>query len=164
MAIEHRLMHGETLAYMLHALPYSMKKAPPVRKFVPAGPVTSRQDERSECKPDRAQRSRVDVPAGIATLGMDRNSESFGWDNEFDAHEVHVPSFAIDVHKVTNAQYLEFIHAGGYEERSYWDASSWEWITAVGIRHPKFWKPDNGAWLCRTMFADVEFQSSWPSM
>lgn len=149
MAIEHRLMHVETLAYSLHGLPYSMKKTPAGREFAPSKPVTP-------------QPSRIDVPAGIATLGMDRNLESFGWDNEFDAHEVQVPSFTIDVHKVTNGEYLEFIRAGGYVEQSFWSASSWDWITANGIRHPKFWKADNGGWLCRTMFADVVFQPSWP--
>ena len=44
----------------------------------------------------------------------------FGWDNEFEAHTVDVPAFAIDQYKVTNRQYLEFIAAGGYETRAFW--------------------------------------------
>jgi len=146
-AVEHRLMHAETLAYMVHGLPHSMKRAPAGHPIAFSKPILPRQ---------------VTVAAGTATLGLDRNSASFGWDNEFDLHEVHVPEFAVDVYKVTNGQYLEFVRAGGYDERSFWSGPSWDWIRASGIRHPKFWKSVNGAWLCRAMFADVEFQPSWP--
>jgi len=146
-AIEHRLMHAETLAYLLHGLPYSMKQSTVSPRPSETEPVSPRQ---------------VRMPDGTATLGLERSGDSFGWDNEFDAHTVHVPAFEIDVYKVTNDQYLEFVRVGGYEERSFWTASSWDWITASGIRHPKFWKPVDGGWQCRTMFGDVAFQPSWP--
>ena len=149
-AIEHRLMHAETLAYLLHGLPHSMKKHPAVEKAFITPPVLPRQ---------------VTIPEGIATLGLDRTSGEFGWDNEFEMHQVHVPAFAIDAYKVTNGQFLEFVRAGGYSERAFWSTPSWEWITASGVQHPRFWKPDgeDGAgWRCRTMFADVEFQSACP--
>jgi ergothioneine biosynthesis protein EgtB len=146
-AIEHRLMHAETLAYLLHGLPYSMKKSQPVVEAPATPPVTPRE---------------VTVSGGMATLGLDRASGEFGWDNEFDVHQVNVPAFAIDAYKVTNGQYLEFIRAGGYKERTLWDARSWEWISASEVQHPKFWKPAGGGWRCRMMFADVEFQPSWP--
>jgi ergothioneine biosynthesis protein EgtB len=147
MAVEHRLMHVETLAYLVHGLPHSMKKIQHV-------PVIT-----SMALPAPAQ---VSVPEGSATLGLERNADSFGWDNEYDAHTVHVPSFAIDVYNVTNGQYLEFVRAGGYEERSFWNESSWEWIKTSGIRHPKFWVPHGTGWRTRSMFADVPFQTAWP--
>jgi formylglycine-generating enzyme required for sulfatase activity len=147
MAVEHRLMHVETLAYLVHGLPHWMKK-------VHAGPVTTAMEAPVP--------SQVMIPAGIATLGLERSSETFGWDNEYDAHEVHVPSFAMDVYNVSNSEYLEFVHAGGYDERSFWSASSWEWIKSAGIRHPKFWIPNGTGWRTRSMFADIPFQSTWP--
>jgi hypothetical protein len=61
-AIEHRLMHAETLAYMLHCLPFSKKKA----QFA------------HEISESRAISPKVVTPEGTATLGMDRNSDSFG--------------------------------------------------------------------------------------
>jgi iron(II)-dependent oxidoreductase len=146
-AIEHRLMHVETLAYLLHGLPHSMKKSPLVAEPPETLPVMERQ---------------VLIPRGTATLGLARASGQFGWDNEFDVHQVDVPDFSIDVYKVTNGQYLEFVRAGGYSERSFWSTPSWEWVTASGVQHPKFWKRVNGEWQCRTMFADVRFQPSWP--
>ena len=73
-AIEHRLMHVETLAYILHQLPYDRKIAPE-----PEGrrPVAAREHWM------------IDIPGGVAQLG--RRDDGFGWDNEFDAHEMEVP-------------------------------------------------------------------------
>jgi ergothioneine biosynthesis protein EgtB len=149
-AVEHRLMHAETLAYLMHGLPYSMKSSRGLR-IVAVSKNTKPFVERQ-----------VLVPEGIATLGQSRESESFGWDNEFDAHEVHVPAFEIDPYKVTNGQYMEFVRAGGYEERALWDLRSWEWLRATGVRHPTFWKSHGDGWSYRAMFGEIPLQSSWP--
>lgn len=146
-AIEHRLMHAETLACMLQNLPLSMKSIRQGPGEVDSTPVANRT---------------VDIPSGTAALGMHRNSGSFGWDNEFDAHQVHVPAFSVDRYKVTNAGYLEFVRAGGYEEQALWSRPAWDWIRAAEIRHPRFWKPHGGGWVIRTMFADVPWQPYWP--
>ena len=94
MAIEHRLMHAETLAYLLHNLPFDRKQQPP---RMPAAP------EAGEI-PD----GMVEIPGGLCTLGRSRD-DGFGWDNEFDEHFVRVPAFRIDRHQVTNGQYLDFV-------------------------------------------------------
>jgi len=96
-AIEHRLMHAETFAYMLHNLPADRKIEPPGVAARILGPPVSR--------------AMLEVPAGQATLGRKRGN-GFGWDNEFDEHTVDVPAFAIDNYKVTNGDYLEFVKAG----------------------------------------------------
>ncbi|MGC2792762.1 MAG: DinB family protein, partial [Candidatus Sulfotelmatobacter sp.] len=95
-AIEHRLMHAETLAYMLHQLPLDRKVRGKVRQGESLSVIT----------PPVVHRS-IEIPAGVVTLGLERSGESFGWDNEFEAHTVSVPAFAIDQHKVTNRQYLD---------------------------------------------------------
>ena len=99
-AIEHRLMHAETLAYMFHQMPFERKKGVVAPRVIESGPFTP------EC---------VRVPAGRTTLGLRRDSQSFGWDNEFEAHTVDVPEFAIDRYKVTNGQFLRFLEEGGYQ-------------------------------------------------
>jgi len=146
-AIEHRLMHAETLTYMLHWLPLSKKKTEIFSVDADTRPVARQQ---------------IEIPPGVATLGISRDAAPFGWDNEFVAHEVHVPAFSIDMHKVSNADYAEFVHAGGYRERSLWSAEAWQWITGSGIQHPKFWIPRGDAWLYRTMFADIPMPPAWP--
>jgi gamma-glutamyl hercynylcysteine S-oxide synthase len=146
-AVEHRLMHVETLAYMLHQLaldkkvrqadPHNLDNAPVVHKM-------------------------VEVPAGVATLGLRRGAEDFGWDNEYEAHMVDVPAFAIDQYKVTNRQYLEFMAAGGYEASRFWSDEDWNWRTAHGISHPVFWKKAGDHWLYRTMFDERPLPLDWP--
>ena len=147
-AIEHRLMHAETLAYMLHQLPLSRKVKQPAAN-VPAAPFESGR--------------MIEIPAGTATLGLPRTGGTFGWDNEFEAHSVEVPAFAIDEYKVTNGEFLKFVREGGYQTRSLWNDSDWEWKEHEGIRHPSFWVPCNGDWNYRTMFAEIPLPLDWPA-
>jgi ergothioneine biosynthesis protein EgtB len=150
-AIEHRLMHAETLAYMLHQLPLDQKVLQSEPLLDAASPVAHRS---------------IEIPAGAVTLGLPRNGDLFGWDNEYEAHTVNVPAFAIDQYKVTNRQYLEFIAAGGYETRTLWEDNNnladWTWISRRGISHPAFWKREGDHWLYRTMFADIPLPLEWP--
>ena len=146
-AIEHRLMHAETLAYMLHQLPVNMKVTEAGAPILTGPPVNHHN---------------VAIPSGRVRLGLDRNSDAFGWDNEYEAHTAEVPGFEIDRYKVTNRQYLDFIAAGGYETRAFWSGDDWDWKTARGISHPLFWKRAAGGWLWRAMFDEVPLPLDWP--
>jgi len=146
-AVEHRLMHVETLAYMLHQLPLDKKVRQADLQNLGNTPVVHRM---------------VEIPAGVATLGLQRDAENFGWDNEYEAHTVDVPAFAIDQYKVTNRQYLEFMAAGGYERRRLWSDNDWNWKADGGISHPVFWKKAGDHWFYRTMFDEVPLPLDWP--
>ena len=146
-AIEHRLMHVETLGYMLHQLPFD-RKVPQIDPPSPATPpITHRM---------------IEIPAGTATLGFNRDDEAFGWDNEYEIHSAQVPAFSIDQFMVTNQQFLDFISAGGYETRSLWGDGDWEWKTANAVQHPVFWTKASGGWLYRTMFDEIPLPLDWP--
>jgi len=111
----------------------------------------------------RRNHSMIDIPAGPVTLGLLRDdTATFGWDNEYDAHTVDVPAFAIDRYKVTNAEYLEFLDAGGYRDCSLWTAAGWQWKQEQGISHPVFWKPAGARWRYRGMFEEVSLPLYWP--
>lgn len=148
-AIEHRLMHAETLAYMLHQLPLDRKLRESQVPVPLAGPVL----------PDM-----VEIPAGTATLGLSREGHAtFGWDNEFEAQVVSTPAFGIDRYKVTNGQYLKFMEAGGYQDRSLWTPAAWDWKAQQGIAHPLSWTANSGAWYYRTMFDEIPLPLDWPA-
>ena len=146
-AIEHRLMHLETLAYMLHQLPLDQK----IPQADPPAPSAA-----------AVTKNLLRVPAGSVTLGLPRESDTFGWDNEFAAHTVEVDAFEIDPYKVTNRQYLEFLEAGGYETRAFWSEQDWGWKAQTGISHPVFWRQDGKEWFYRTMFDEVRLPLDWP--
>jgi iron(II)-dependent oxidoreductase len=108
-AIEHRLMHAETFAYLLHNLPYDLKLAglsAPVPATAPARPET------------------IGIPAGRATLGQEAGE--FGWDNEFEKWIADVPEFAIGKYKVTNREYLKFVGSGAAAPH-FWMERNGEW-------------------------------------
>jgi ergothioneine biosynthesis protein EgtB len=146
-AIEHRLMHVETLAYMLHQLPLDRK----VPQETPSRHATLPVDHRM-----------IQIPEGAATLGLSRQGAAFGWDNEYEAHTLQVPAFEIDLYEVTNRQYLDFISAGGYETRAFWSNDDWNWKTAYSISHPVFWSKSRDAWFYRAMFEEVLLPLDWP--
>jgi iron(II)-dependent oxidoreductase len=147
-AIEHRLMHEETLSYMFHQLPLARKigQAQILPPSVPA-----------------LEPAMVTIPAGTATLGIPRSDTSaFGWDNEYEAHQVTVPAFSIDRYMVSNGEYLRFLGDGGYENRALWTEANWNWISEKKIRQPVFWKLAGGNWYFRGMFEEIPLPLDWP--
>ena len=146
--LEHEVMHQETLLYMWHRLPPALKRAP-------AG-----YQPRTEGTPPALEW--IDVPAGRATLGVEKRSIRFGWDNEFPAHAEHVPSFSISRHNVTNAEFLEFVEAGAYLDERWWNPGDWAWVRTAAVTHPLFWEREDGAWYWRGMFARLPLPPAWP--
>jgi ergothioneine biosynthesis protein EgtB len=147
-AIEHRLMHGETLAYMLHQLPLDRKV---------------RRQRKAELIVRAVAPRMIEIPAGRATLGLSHSDKKgFGWDNEYEAQTVDVTAFAIDKYEVTNGQYLGFVAARGYENPAYWAEEDWNWRTTQDIRHPVFWTWNRDHWYYRTMFAEIPLPPDWP--
>jgi formylglycine-generating enzyme required for sulfatase activity len=127
-AIEHRLMHVETTAYLLQHLDVGQKCTP---NSVPLS-------LQGETPPEEM----IPIPEGTACLGRGRE-DGFGWDNEFEAHEVAVPAFAVSRYKTTNGQYLQYVNAGGDP--------------------PAFWERQGDQWMLRTMFHRVPLPLSWPA-
>jgi ergothioneine biosynthesis protein EgtB len=146
--LEHEAMHQETLLYMWQRLPLAQKNRPAEYRPVLDAPSPSFEW--------------VEVPAGRATLGVDRDQISFGWDNELPSSCADVPSFAIARHDVTNAQFLEFVNQGGYEDERWWTVEDRKWIQREGVRHPLFWERDQQGWMWRGMFDRVKLPLSWP--
>jgi len=160
-ALEHEAMHQETLLYMWHRLGFEKKLPPAI-----AGAEWRTAYGEAAQKPLRGESGeRVRIPSGIATLGADRNRIPFGWDNEFDEHRVDVPAFDIDVYNVTNAQFLEFVEAGAYRDRSLWPDEHWVWVQENRITHPSFWSASEGATAARSwigMFEKIPLPPEWP--
>ena len=147
--LEHEAMHQETMLYMWHQLPYEQKRAP----------AAARADAGGASPP----RARVTVPAGRATLGARAGEIAFGWDNEFPGLVADVPAFEIDVHNVTNEQFMDFVDAGGYRQPEWWSPSAFDWVRHDGIEHPGFWSRHDGAWQWRDMFEAIDLPPAWPA-
>jgi iron(II)-dependent oxidoreductase len=150
-AIEHRWMHAETLAYLLHNLPLDSMAAPA-------------HGRKSSCPPPRPRM--IEIPRGAATLGRPEG-DGFGWDNEFREHPVEVEPFSISKYKVSNGDYLEFVREGG-DPPPFWIRRGEEWNlramfeeVALPFDHPVYatW---NGAhayakWRGKRLPTEAEF-------
>jgi ergothioneine biosynthesis protein EgtB len=146
--LEHEAMHQETLLYMWHRLPFEQKQRPAGYTAVVDGAVPGAEW--------------IQVPAGRATLGRDRDHLVFGWDNERPALTADVAAFSLERHDVTNAAFLEFIEAGGYRDPQWWRPEDWAWVRAEHMRHPLFWERRDAAWHWRGMFDLIPLPLAWP--
>ncbi len=149
-AIEHRLMHAETFAYLMHALPHDRKRG---GARVNHGAAGSPRD------------TMIGIPGGRVTLGQD--SGHFGWDNEFDQHPVAVPAFRIARHKVTNGEYLRFVKEGApvphfwtARDGSYFYRGMFESVP-LPLDHPVYSTHDEArayaAWAGKSLITEAQF-------
>jgi len=94
-------------------------------------------------------RGYVDVPAGVHATGHD--GEGFCFDNETPAHDELIPRVRITRHLVTNAEWLEFIAAGGYTTPSLWLSDGWTTVQNENWQAPGYWRQMDGAWHVMTL-------------
>lgn len=93
------------------------------------------------------------IPAGPFEMGT--SDEPWALDNERPAHAVHVESFFIDTTPVTNGEFVEFIAAGGYDDRRLWTEEGWQHRTTAKLKAPRFWQRE-GNTFTRTAFGLTE--------
>lgn len=74
---------------------------------------------------------------GIYEIGFDGGG--FCFDNELNRHKVYLNAFEISPNLVTNAEYLEFMNAGGYHDFRHWHAEGWDWVLSNQIQSPMYW-------------------------
>ncbi len=95
----------------------------------------------------------VDVPAGIHAVGHE--GEGFCFDNETPRHDELIPNVRIARHLVSNAEWLEFIAAGGYTTPSLWLSDGWAVVQAEGWQAPGYWRQQDdakdGPWQVMTL-------------
>ncbi len=120
----------------------------------------------------------IAIKEGVYGIGF--NDEGFCFDNELNRHKVFLNAFSISPVLVTNAEYLEFINARGYQDFSYWHADGWEWVTTKNAFAPMYWHKIDGQWfnytysgleplnledeLCHVNYYEAYAFASWKEM
>lgn len=82
----------------------------------------------------------TEFAGGIVEIGHTGNG--FAYDNEGPRHPVLLAPYRLADRLVTNAEYQEFIAAGGYREPALWLADGWARVQAEGWQAPLYWEPD----------------------
>ncbi|MGV3460840.1 MAG: ergothioneine biosynthesis protein EgtB [Flavobacterium sp.] len=91
----------------------------------------------------------IKISGGIYEAGF--TGEGFSFDNEHGRHKTYLNDFEIANKLVTNAEYLEFIEAGGYNNFVYWLDEGWSWLNENKIYAPLYWYLIDGAWMYYTL-------------
>ncbi|MEE8343739.1 MAG: ergothioneine biosynthesis protein EgtB, partial [Woeseiaceae bacterium] len=82
----------------------------------------------------------VDGVAGIRVIGA--TGSSFCFDNETPRHRVLLHEHSIGSRLISNGEYLEFIHDGGYTNSGLWLSDGWATINERGWSRPLYWRED----------------------
>ncbi|MDL4771830.1 MULTISPECIES: ergothioneine biosynthesis protein EgtB [Thermomonosporaceae] len=146
MVVQHEHMHDETML-ATHQL---REGAPALLEPPPDDAADDAQPEgRPRSVPGDTAPACGEVFIGAGPFEMGTSEDPWAYDNERPGHIVDLPAYFIDAEPVTNAAYLAFMEAGGYDERRWWDPKGWEWRTSGGKRAPGFWFREGGQWLRR---------------
>jgi ergothioneine biosynthesis protein EgtB len=86
----------------------------------------------------------------------------FCFDCESGRHKVYLNAFEISNQLVTNAEYLEFIEAGGYENFNLWHAEGWDFVQGNKIKAPMYWHKLNAKWYHYNYKGLVEINPNQP--
>lgn len=134
LVIRHEDMHVEALTYTRQTLRY--------------GPPSDLGDPPRSG--DGAWRGDAEVPGGWWQLGA-KAGDGFVFDNEKWAHDIELAPYRIAKAPVTNAEFAEFVEAGGYCAREFWTDEGWAWRERAGAQMPVYWhsKVEDGRWTWR---------------
>ncbi|UKT65265.1 ergothioneine biosynthesis protein EgtB [Pedobacter mucosus] len=86
----------------------------------------------------------VHISEGVYDIGYE--GVDFSFDNELNRHKVYLQNFSIAKELVNNAEYLQFIQDGGYQNFSYWHAEGWDWVNVNKISAPMYWHNIDNSW------------------
>ena len=82
-----------------------------------------------------------------ATLtSMGHAGSGFAFDNESPRHTVYLQPYALSARLVTNREFAQFVHAGGYRNAALWLAEGWDWRAGHAVTHPLYWQLIDGVW------------------
>jgi ergothioneine biosynthesis protein EgtB len=84
------------------------------------------------------------------TLGY--QGEGFCFDNEGPPYRYHQPAFCFANRLISNAEYLEFIEAGGYNQAMLWLSDGWLWRNSNNIEQPLYWVKRDDGWYEYTLY------------
>jgi len=138
LGMNHEQQHQELLLTdLLHAFSHN-PLAPPV-----GNPADAQTD------PGPLQWIQFDH--GITRIGADAD-DGFCFDNETPRHrQVLNQAFSLASRPLSNADYLQFMAAGGYTQPQHWHSDGWAWLQQHEIQAPLYWRQADGVWQQYTL-------------
>jgi len=152
MGIEHERIHLETSSILIRELPLDMVKDHPVWSEICTESGAAPKNEL------------IAFDGATVELGKSKTNPVYGWDNEYGYHQEEIVGFKASKFLVSNAEFLEFIEAGGYQTEVFWSEEGWNWIAFSGSEHPVYWQQqDDQSYQLRLMTQVIDLPMNWPA-
>ncbi|MBT2559164.1 ergothioneine biosynthesis protein EgtB [Hymenobacter sp. ISL-91] len=135
LGLQHEQQHQELLATDIK---YILSSSPLAPAYIVDNPASSPASSAPEA-------AWLPVTGGMHRIGFE--GEGFCFDNEQAPHDTYVADFELQNRLVTNAEYLEFMAAGGYQDFRYWLGEGWDLVQQQGWQAPLYWLERDGQWL-----------------
>ena len=87
----------------------------------------------------------------LREIGKNPEDCEFCFDNETPRHAVFIAPFKLASRPVINAEYLQFIEDGGYQNPLLWLADGWALIRRLGLSCPAYWYNLDDGWFEYTL-------------
>jgi len=159
LGLEHEMQHQELLVYDIKHLLCDQFDAP----IRPAPKSIEMVTGMAEVEGGLFELGyRAGDPGSMRALRETPALRPFAFDNEKPQHKVFLEDFLIDRALVSNAEYLEFMNGGGYEDFRWWHSAGWEKVNQEQWRAPLYWEQRDGEWMIRD-FADLHRVTEKPN-
>ena len=132
MSIHHECQHQELLVYDLQHL-LGDQYRPARKNFLE--------------KQSNVKKENIKISGGVFEMGY--SGDNFCYDIELPEHKVYINDFQIENFPVTNAQYIEFIEDGGYDDFSFWLSDGWDAVKKNEWIAPMYWEKENDEWITK---------------
>lgn len=86
----------------------------------------------------------------------------FAYDNEGPCHRAYVAPFEIANRLVTNAEFLAFMEAGGYDDPRWWHSDGWAKRQAENWQHPLYWNLRPEGWTEFSLYGEHPLNPTAP--
>ena len=151
MGIEHERIHLETTSVLIRELPLESVRQHPVWGNICRDSSMAPENEL------------IAVDGGDVELGKAKSNPLYGWDLEYGYASETVKGFKASRYLVSNAEFLDFVEAGGYQNSKYWTAEGWSWAEYRKAEHPVYWLKEGETYRYRTMLELIDMPWDWPA-
>lgn len=97
---------------------------------------------------------------GIYETG--NKDSAFSYDNENPRHKSYLTGFRISTRPVSNAEFINFIEDGGYENADLWLSDAWAMLETENWSHPFYWEEEGSNYQSMTLYGMQPIHPSTP--
>ncbi len=126
MCIEHERIHIETSSVLIRELPIDLIKKSKIWKI----------DQENQTPPSNEL---IFIKEGKVKQNKTKNSDYYGWDNEYGLHKATIHAFKASKFLVSNQEFLLFVEDKGYQKDQYWEDEGTKWKNYTKVTQPRFW-------------------------